>query len=97
MGRDAAMGLSTSSNAFLSLADNSMSASLYQKYQTLAHRKPATPKIQNEVRQPQRVRIGTTSRGESAPPSRLALQTNPCARARSSAGNQRLMLPEILG
>src|SRR5258708_13019828 len=41
--------------------------------------------------------MGTTSKGEMAPPMRLAIQTMPCALARSTVGNQREMLEELLG
>src|SRR5438874_202295 len=41
--------------------------------------------------------MGTTSKGEMAPPIRLAIQTMPCALARSTVGNQREMLEELLG
>ena len=58
---------------------------------------PRKPKQKNEARHPNARWIGMTRKGEMAPPMRLAIQTRPCARARSTVGNQREMLDELLG
>jgi hypothetical protein len=49
------------------------------------------------LRQPISAINGTTIHGESAPPIRLAPQMMPCARARSTGGNQRPTAPAMLG
>src|SRR6476619_2668377 len=41
--------------------------------------------------------MGTTSNGEISPPKRLAIHTVPCARPRSTTGNQREIADELLG
>ena len=69
----------------------------YQAYQTTAHTRPAAPKAQKVARQPSTAMRGTTSTGVRAPPTRLAAQTKPCARARSVGGNHRPMLPDAFG